>query len=177
MPGAIKEPEVGQIHILRAKQSLTWEFQIYWTKPTVYCPNSKLPVLVYRNVLPEDLTAESARQLVEANNWDYGGTFKHYPTPHFHSNTHECYAALKGHTKCLYGVGPLDDEKDGVKFEMKAGDIAVHAAGVTHRNTESSSNYEYMGLYRTWCPTSTGSTFALYPHCLKHLLTPFSTTI
>jgi uncharacterized protein YjlB len=76
---------------------------------------------VYRNVLPDDLTEDSAQKLVEANNWYKGGTFKHYPTAHFHSNTHECYAALRGSTKCLYGVGPLDDEKDGVSFDMKAG--------------------------------------------------------
>ena len=47
----------------------------------------------------------------------------------------------------MYGVGPLDDPKDGVTFDMKAGDIAVHAAGVAHRNVESSSDYEYVGLY------------------------------
>ena len=47
----------------------------------------------------------------------------------------------------LYGVGPLDDQDEGVSFEMKAGDIAVHAAGVAHRNTESSPDYEYMGVY------------------------------
>jgi uncharacterized protein YjlB len=95
-------------------------------------------VLVYRSVLPDDLTEDSARKLVESNNWYHGGTFKHYPTAHFHSNTHECYAALRGSTKCLYGVGPLDDENDGVSFDMKAGDIAVHAAGVAHRNVRQS---------------------------------------
>ena len=81
-----------------------------------------------------------------------GGTFKHYPKAHFHSNTHECYAALRGNTKCLYGVGPLDNESDGVAFDMKAGDIAVHAAGVAHRNVESSDDYLYMGLYPKGSP-------------------------
>lgn len=69
-----------------------------------------------------------------------------------HSNTHECYAALRGNTKCLYGVGPLDKDEDGVVFDMQAGDIAVHAAGVAHRNTESSSDYLYMGLYPNGSP-------------------------
>lgn len=32
-------------------------------------------------------------------------------------------------------------------FDMQAGDIAVHAAGVSHRNVESSTDYRYMGLY------------------------------
>jgi uncharacterized protein YjlB len=66
--------------------------------------------------------------------WFHGGTFKHYPAAHFHSNTHECYAAIRGKTKCFYGVGPLDDESDGVSFEMSAGDIAVHAAGMLMSN-------------------------------------------
>ena len=118
--------------------------QVYWTVPNEHCPNSKLPVLVYRNVLPEDLSEDTVKDLVESNNWLHGGTFKHYGNAHFHSNTHECYAALKGSTTCLYGVGPLDNDHDGVLFDMKAGDIAVHAAGVSHRNVKSSDEYEYM---------------------------------
>lgn len=47
----------------------------------------------------------------------------------------------------IYGIGPLDDQKDGIEFEMQAGDIAVHAAGVAHRNVESSDDYTYVGLY------------------------------
>lgn len=30
---------------------------------------------------------------------------------------------------------------------MQAGDIAVHAAGVAHRNIDSSVDYTYIGLY------------------------------
>ncbi|KAF7190425.1 hypothetical protein HII31_08139 [Pseudocercospora fuligena] len=126
--------------------------ELYWTKPNTHCPNSTLPVLVYRNVLPSDHSVESTTKAFESNNWIKGGVFKHYPTAHYHSNTHECYAAIRGQTKCLYGVGPLDDENDGVAFEMKAGDIAVHAAGVAHRNVESSGNYEYVGLYPKGAP-------------------------
>ena len=35
---------------------------------------------------------------------------------------------------------------------VKAGDIAVHAAGVSHRNVESSKDYWYMGLYPKGAP-------------------------
>jgi uncharacterized protein YjlB len=73
--------------------------ELYWAKPTPHCPNSKLPILVYRNVLPEDLGIESTTKAFEANDWVRGGVFKHYPAAHFHSNTHECYAAIKGTTK------------------------------------------------------------------------------
>lgn len=47
----------------------------------------------------------------------------------------------------VYGIGPLDDESKGITFDMKAGDVAVHAAGVAHRNVESSEDYEYAGFY------------------------------
>ncbi|KXL42749.1 hypothetical protein M433DRAFT_156553 [Acidomyces richmondensis BFW] len=128
------------------------EPEIYYAKPTSYVPNSPLPILIYRNVLPSDLSLETVTAALEANNWIKGGVFKHYPTHHYHSNTPECYAAIKGHTTCLYGVGPLDDQNQGVKFEMKAGDIAVHAPGVAHRNVKSSPDYEYVGLYPKGAP-------------------------
>ena len=121
--------------------------EIYWTSPTAHVPNSKLPVLVYRNVLPADLSVETVTKALETNHWMKGGVFGHYPAHHYHSNTHECYAAISGSTKCVYGIGPLDDQSKGIEFEMKAGDIAVHAPGVAHRNMESSSDYQYVGLY------------------------------
>lgn len=65
------------------------------------------------------------QQKIEANKWLKGGTFKHYPTHHFHSVTHECYAAFKGSSKMLLGRGPLDDRDGGVEVEMNAGDIIV----------------------------------------------------
>lgn len=127
------------------------EPEIYWTRPTTRVPNSKLPVLVYRDVLPRELSLASIETALQANDWIKGGVFKHYPTHHFHSNCHECYAAISGSTRCLYGVGPLDDPSDGVRFDMKAGDVAVHPAGVAHCNLESSEDYEYMGLYPKVC--------------------------
>jgi uncharacterized protein YjlB len=123
------------------------EPEVYWTKPTEHTPNSSLPVLVYRNVLPVDLSVDTAEAALSANEWIKGGVFKHYPTAHYHSNTHECYAVIKGHTTCLYGVGPLDDQSEGVTFKMRAGDIAVHAAGVMHKNVLSSVDYLYLGAY------------------------------
>jgi len=121
--------------------------EVYWTKPTPHVPNSSLPILVYRGVLPADLSVDSATQTLEANNWMKGGVFKHFPTAHYHSNTSECYAAISGWTECLYGVGPLDNQDDGISFNMKAGDIAVHAPGIAHWNVESSEDYEYIGVY------------------------------
>ncbi|ERF69880.1 hypothetical protein EPUS_05422 [Endocarpon pusillum Z07020] len=110
--------------------------------PTPHVPNSRLPVLIYRSVLPlppnekeeEEDTAGSesrlnhpcseeegspafsaagaARQAIEANHWYYGGIFKSYWAHHFHSVTHECYAVVAGRSRLLLGVGPLDGGVD-----------------------------------------------------------------
>ena len=101
------------------------EPEAYYFTPTRHVPNSPLPVLIYRNVLRGENSERNMQQKIEANKWLKGGTFKHYPTHHFHSVTHECYAAFKGSSKMLLGRGPLDDRDGGVEVEMNAGDIIV----------------------------------------------------
>jgi hypothetical protein len=39
-------------------------------QPTPYSPNSSLPVLLYRNVLPDPCTEESATAFLTANAWE-----------------------------------------------------------------------------------------------------------
>jgi uncharacterized protein YjlB len=109
----------------------------FLTKPTAQVPNSRLPVLVYRDVLPSP-TPESICAAIEPNHWIKGGVFKHYPAHHFHSVTHELYAVFKGHSRLLLGRGPLDQDS-GIEVELKTGDCIVLPAGVAHccRNTIS----------------------------------------
>ena len=121
--------------------------EVYWTKPSLVAPNSRLPILVYRNVVPVDASPEELQQIVESNNWIKGGTWGHIGKPHYHSNTHECYVPIAGWTKCLYGSSLQDDPKDGVRFEIKVGDVEVHPAGMAHCHVESSDDYRYLGLY------------------------------
>jgi uncharacterized protein YjlB len=101
------------------------------TKSTPHVPNSPLPVLVYRSVLPANPTSEIICGAVEPNNWMKGGVFKHYPAHHFHSVTHELYAVFKGHSRLLLGRGPLDTE-GGVEVDLRVGDCIVLPAGVAH---------------------------------------------
>lgn len=44
----------------------------YFIPPTKYVPNSDLPVLVYRNVLPSPYEEVSTSQFLEAHNWEKG---------------------------------------------------------------------------------------------------------
>lgn len=99
--------------------------QTYHLKPTPHVPNSALPVLVYRSVLPFPYDQISAKDALEKNDWIMGGVFHHYPAHHFHSVTHECYAVFKGFSRFLVGKGPSDLDYQGVEIDLKAGDIIV----------------------------------------------------
>lgn len=94
-------------------------------KPTVHVPNSPLPVLVYRTIVPPPVTAESISSLIEAHSWLQGGIFKTYTAHHYHSVTHECYAVFKGSSRLLLGKGPLDEDAEGVEVVLGPGDAIV----------------------------------------------------
>ena len=121
--------------------------EAYHLTPTEHVPNSALPVLVYRSVLPRPYSEASAVEALEKNQWTHGGTFKHFPTHHFHSITHECYAIYKGSTRFLFGKGPLDEDVNGIEVDLQAGDVIVDPAGVAHCNLRSSDDFEYIGVY------------------------------
>lgn len=105
-----------------------------YTLPTIpHVPNSPLPVLLYRAVLPSPADPATARAALEANAWLQGGVFKAFTRHHFHSVTHECYAVVRGGSRLVLGVGPLDGsareegekETKGVEVDVEAGDIIV----------------------------------------------------
>ncbi|KAF2476089.1 uncharacterized protein BDR25DRAFT_300886 [Lindgomyces ingoldianus] len=127
--------------------------EIYQLSPTSHVPNSRLPALIYRSVLPADPTAASTREALEKNLWMQGGVFKTYRAHHFHSVTHECYAVFKGSSKLLLGRGPLDGpEEGGLEVDLGRGDIIVLPAGVSHCSIASKGEYEYVGLYPEGSP-------------------------
>ncbi|KAJ5093272.1 hypothetical protein N7456_009133 [Penicillium angulare] len=125
--------------------------------PTAYSPNSRLPVVVYRNV-PTDRTPDGALAAVEQSEWKNGGHWKIAKeslaaTPHYHSTTHEGYTVLHGTATYLLGKSSLDPEIDsngelvGVKFTAYAGDVFVFPAGTTHFVTDTADGYEILGFY------------------------------
>lgn len=63
-------------------------------KPNKHAPNSDLPILIYRDVLPLPLSEEKTTTFLEANEWTKKGVWGHIPYRHFHPNTHECYGSL-----------------------------------------------------------------------------------
>lgn len=115
-------------------------------------PNSHLPVLVYRACISTPVSVSSISESFSVNHWLPGGVFKHYPTAHFHSVTHECYAVVKGSSRLLLGSTPSEHHAitgglKGVEVILKERDAIVLPAGVAHCCLESFDEYEYVGLY------------------------------
>lgn len=148
----------------------------YFLDPTPHVPNSRLPILVYRNAL-SDPSPRNILNIIEPNGWLKGGQWKAYNVPHFHAACHECYAVLQGKTTYQLGVGPTDPEFNekgepyGMRLTVQKGDVFVlpvcHLvdpsnvavfdqdlltlfelqAGVCHASLESEGDYEFIGLY------------------------------
>ncbi|KAF2091216.1 hypothetical protein K490DRAFT_54110 [Saccharata proteae CBS 121410] len=151
--------------------------ETYHFSPTPHVPNSTLPVLLYRNVLPHPPDAASVQAFIEPNRWLRGGVFKTVTTHHFHSLTHECYAVFRGSSTLLLGRGPLDcaDEAAATVVEVEEGDVIILPAGVAHCSLDSAHDYEYMGLYpegsphwdNNWCKADAQETAAKAANAAK----------
>lgn len=66
----------------------------YMIPPNKYAPNSRLPILLYRDILPLPLSEEKTTIFLEANDWEKRGVWGHISVRHFHPNTHECYGPV-----------------------------------------------------------------------------------
>ncbi|KAL4911716.1 hypothetical protein BDW62DRAFT_215582 [Aspergillus aurantiobrunneus] len=136
----------------------------FFLAPALHVPNSRLPILVYRNALA-DTSPRSILNTIEPNGWIKGGQWGTYKVPHFHTQCHECYGIIRGGSTYLLGVGPRDPEFDphgrpyGMKLTVQQGDVFVLPAGICHSSLESWGDYEFIGLYPNGTLESTGHRF------------------
>lgn len=123
------------------------EPELYWSKPNGMLPNSRFPLLVYRNGV-EGGGVDAVRARLKRNgwynNWQYPGV---YTYPHFHSTTHECLGVAVGWLELdVFGRG-------GIRIRASAGDFVVMPAGVSHVMVASSDDIMLVGGYpdgRDW---------------------------
>ncbi|HEY0181371.1 MAG TPA: cupin domain-containing protein [Rhodopila sp.] len=102
-------------------------------------PNSRLPLLVYRDAVPADPVA--IERLFEANRWPPAWRNGVYPFHHFHSNAHEVLGIARGEVSVQFG-GP-----GGEVLTVRAGDVVVVPAGVGHCNQAQSDDLLIVGAY------------------------------
>lgn len=102
-------------------------------------PNSRLPLLVYRDAVPAD--AAAIERVFAANRWPPAWRDGVYPFHHFHSTAHEVLGVARGEVSVLFG-GP-----GGEVLTVKAGDVVVVPAGVGHCNRGQSADLLIVGAY------------------------------
>jgi uncharacterized protein YjlB len=110
-------------------------------------PNSKLAVVVYRQVCSvEDKSLWFENTFIE-NGWTNNWRDVIMSDDHFHSTTHEVLGVGRG--KATLQVGG----RNGARLHVTAGDMIIIPAGVGHFGADSSDDYEIVGGYpdgRAW---------------------------
>jgi len=92
-----------------------------------------------------DTSPSAIVSAIEPNKWIKGGQWTTYSVAHFHSNTHECYAVIKGKSTYSLGKGPLDADVNehgqptGMTLNVAKGDVFVLPV-----SGSSVSNYHFL---------------------------------
>ena len=105
-------------------------------------PNSKFPLLLYRNAFSQrnDQGAKWLEEKFLSNNWYNSWRNGIFTFQHYHSITHEVLGIYSG--ECLVLLGG----DKGERILVKAGDIIVIPAGVGHKNL-GDKNLGVVGAY------------------------------
>jgi uncharacterized protein YjlB len=117
--------------------------QDFLVKANSLYPNNRLPVLHYRQVLhiPVFFAAMKIKRLFKKNNWGNNWRSGIFTFHHYHSNTHEAMAVLKGKTRLQLGG------ENGIRITIRKGDIVVIPAGVAHKNLGNENSVICIGGY------------------------------
>jgi len=121
----------------------------YFFKDDGKIPNSKYPVLIYRDVHKGkgDEAAAWYSDLFEKNGWTKSWRDSIYTFHHYHSTAHEVLGVYNGHALVQLGG------EQGEQIDIKAGDVIVIPAGTGHRKISSDDDFSVVGAYaagRDW---------------------------
>ena len=121
----------------------SYSAESYYLKDDGVFPNSRLPVVLYRNVLklPDFFPALAIKKLFESHNWTNSWKDGIFTYHHYHSMTHEVLGFYKGKTTLQLGGD------SGIKLVVKKGDVLIIPAGVAHKNLGKKNDIKCVGAY------------------------------
>jgi uncharacterized protein YjlB len=106
-------------------------------------PNSKFPVIIYRNAfnipLPQD--PEKIEKIFALNDWTNSWRNGIYHFHHYHSIVHEVLGIYSGSCDLILG-----GEK-GIQFTVNIRDVIIIPAGVAHKNAGATHDFKCVGAY------------------------------
>jgi uncharacterized protein YjlB len=110
--------------------SVTLQPELLYFKDDGIVPNSKYPLLLYKNVFTQrgDEGAVWLEQKFLSNNWHNSWRNGVFTFQHYHSIAHEVLGIYSGEVNVLLGGD------NGKLVKVTAGDIIVIPAGVGHKN-------------------------------------------
>lgn len=105
-------------------------------------PNSRLPVVIYRQAVAEEhASPEAMEALFDGNGWPSQWRAGIYDFHHYHSTAHECLGVAQGTATIQLG-GP-----QGRAFEVRPGDVLLLPAGTVHRRLTTDPQFLAVGAY------------------------------
>lgn len=108
-------------------------------------PNSRLPLLIYRNACVLGKQKHRACKLLQTifhkNNWKNTWSNGIYSFHHYHSNTHECLGVAAGKAWVIFGGTA------GKKLVLEKGDVLIIPAGLAHKCSKASADFLCVGSY------------------------------
>jgi uncharacterized protein YjlB len=99
-----------------------------------------LPLVIHRGALKGKTVAQGKR-LFARNRWTGAWENGIYAYHHYHADTHEVLGIIRGRARVQFGG------KDGPILTVRAGDVVVIPAGISHKRESAAGNLLVIGAY------------------------------